>query len=398
MLKKNLAIVLLIFFALTASAQNFKIGHRQMLWVDSSRNNRQVLTELYYPADTKGEGVPVASGIFKFATVVFGHGYQLTYANYLWLKDSLVPKGYFVAFPRTEEELFPDHTAFAKDLAFITQKMNAGNSLSSFFFYKRLNGKFAVSGHSMGGGCSLLSVQYSNLITTVCPFAAAETNPSAIAACSTITIPAVLFAGKQDCVTPPYTNQIPMYDALSSSCKTYIEIKSAKHCHWANNSTVCTLGEFTCGGFSTNAKPTLQTTMSLMLPWLNAVLYNKLSEFNRFNSVLQTSTAITYQQLCSAKNNIDKPVISEMQKINIMPSPVTGGNNIFIEVPFLKAKNFTVTISNDMGNVVYTKQFVNNNSDKLQVPTNGFHKGYYFVNIVAGEEKMQGSFMVAVSN
>ena len=202
-----------ILAALTVTvsfAQNYKTGHRQVLWTDSSRNNRQVLTELYYPADTNGEDVPVAGGTAKFATVVFGHGYQLTYTSYLWLKDSLVPKGYFVAFPRTEEELFPDHNAFARDLAFITQKMNAGNALSYFFFYKRLNGKFAVSGHSMGGGCALLSVQYSSLINTVCPLAAAETNPSAIAACGSVTIPAVLFAGKQDCVTPPSTNQIPM--------------------------------------------------------------------------------------------------------------------------------------------------------------------------------------------
>lgn len=393
MVKKILFVAGLLISTI-AFSQNFKIGHRQMLWVDSLRSNRQVLTELYYPADTKGEDVPVAGGKFKFATIVFGHGYQLTYSDYLWFKDSLVPKGYFVAFPRTEEELFPDHTSFAKDLAFITQKMNSGNANPLLFFYKRLNGKYAVSGHSMGGGCSLLSVQYSNLITTVCPFAAAETNPSAIASCPSIKIPSVLFAGKQDCVTPPSSNQIPMYNALGSACKTYIEIKSAKHCHWANNSVLCTLGEFTCGGFSTTAKPTLKTTMSLMTPWLNALLYNKQSEFVRFNSLLQTNTSITYQQLCSTNFASVKPMQGGMKKINITPSPVRVGSIINIHFPNKNGDSFTVNISNQMGNSVYKKQFVNFRDSIIHLETNNFTKGYYFVNIISGDEKLQGSFLI----
>ena len=292
-MKTNLFITAILVCSIQLCfAQTYKVGHRQLLWVDSSRGNRQVLTELYYPADNNGETVPVASGTMKFATVVFGHGYQLTYTNYLWLKDSLVRKGYFVAFPRTEEELFPNHSAFAQDLAFITKKMSTGNTNATFFFFNRLNNKFAVSGHSMGGGCALLSVQYSSLISGVCPLAAAETDPSAITACSGITKPVLIFGGKKDCVTPPSSNQIPMYNALSSACKVYVEIKNAKHCHWAANGALCTLGEFTCGGFSTNPSGTYRNTMSLLSPWLGALLYNRSSDVTTFQNILQTNNDI----------------------------------------------------------------------------------------------------------
>lgn len=376
--------------------QTYKIGHRQMFWVDSSRNNRQVLTELYYPADTNGENVPVASGTMKFASVVFGHGYQLTYANYLWLKDSLVRRGYFVAFPRTEEELFPSHSAFAQDLAYITKKMNSGNSNPVFFFFNRLNGKFAVSGHSMGGGCALLSVQYSNLITGVCPLAAAETDPSAISACSGITIPSLIFGGKRDCVTPPSTNQVPMYNALASSCKVYVEIKNAKHCHWAANGTLCTLGEFTCGGFSTNPSGTYRTTMSLLGPWLGAALYNRASDVTAFQNVLQTSTTITYQAACTlsplalTKNTV-VPVITALQA---SPTIVSAGTQIRIQLPAdISFTNASVQVSNSMAMLVWQIK-LNAVMNVLPIPTHAFKPGNYFVRIDAGGKFYQAKFVV----
>lgn len=386
----------MLLFMQISFGQTYKVGHRQMLWVDSSRNNRQVLTELYYPADKNGEGVPVASGTMKFASVVFGHGYQLTYSNYLWLKDSLVRQGYFVAFPRTEEELFPNHSSFAQDLAYITKKMSSGNSNPVFFFYNRLNDKFAVSGHSMGGGCAFLSVQYSTLITTVCPLAAAETDPSAISACSGITIPALIFGGKKDCVTPPSSNQVPMYNALSSSCKVYVEIKNAKHCHWAANGTLCTLGEFSCGGFSTSPTVTYRTTMSLLGPWLGASLYNRSSDITVFQNVLQTSTAITYQAACtlSPLANLGNNAVYSITTLQASPTIVSAGTKVRIQFPAnVSLASASILVSNNMGLQVW-QQKINIALNELIIPTETFTKGNYFVRIDAGGKLYQTKFVV----
>lgn len=312
----------MILFATGSGAfsQLYKIGHRQVTYIDSSRNNRPVRTEIYYPADTKGENVAVAADGKKFPVMIFGHGYQLTYDSYLWLKDSLVPRGFYVAIPRTEEVLFPSHTNLAKDLAFLATVFKNENASSTSFLFRRVKNSYAVGGHSMGAGCALLSVQYNPLITTVVPFAAAETDPSAIAASAGIKIPAVLFAGKRDCVTPPATNQIPMYNALASTCKNYVEINNAKHCHWAANSAGCTLGEFTCGGFSTAFGPTVTNTIALLVPWLNATLYGNKKEFIRFNTLLTSLTAITYQQQCTVNaynTGTDIPVLNPLKALPV---------------------------------------------------------------------------------
>jgi hypothetical protein len=389
--KTLLFIILITFFQQASFSQNYKIGHRQMLWVDSTRNNRQVLTELYYPADVNGNNVAVAAGNTKFATVVFGHGYQLTYTNYLWLKDSLVPKGYFVAFPRTEEELFPDHEAFGRDIAFITKIMTSGNANTVFFFYNRLNGKFAASGHSMGGGCALLSVQYSPYITTVCPFAAAETDPSAIAACGSISLPSLIIAGKQDCVTPPSTNQIPMYNAIPASCKVYIEIKNAKHCHWAANGFLCTLGEFTCGGFSTGPGGTYKNTMAFLRPWLGASLYNRQSDITAFQQQLATNTAVTSQSSC----NLLYPTYfgNKMGHLQVTPGRVHSGQEVVLSFTDKITSDAILTITNSMG-VIFKQINLSQGTKHVNLNTSSFHPGLYYITTQMRNYKVQSSFMV----
>ena len=300
---------LFLFFSLftisiTTFAQNYKIGHRQLTWIDAARGNRSVKFEVYYPATNTGENVPVINNARNFPLIVFGHGYQLTYKNYLWFKDSLVPKGFFLVFPRTEEQLFPSHTDFAKDYAFIIDRFNATRNNNALWYYNRIKNKYAVGGHSMGGGCSLLSVQYSSKISAVFNFAAAETNPSAIAACNGIAIPALVFAGGKDCVTPPSSNQLPMYNAIQNICKTYVLIQAARHCHWSNNDATCRAGELFCAPVSTSPKATLTATFGLLYPWLNDKLNSNSNAAQKFQQLLTSTKGITYQQNCDA--NIDR--------------------------------------------------------------------------------------------
>jgi hypothetical protein len=128
----------------------------------------------------------------------------------------------------------------------VIEAMNGLNNQSNSLFFARISPKNAVMGHSMGGGCALLAKQYSTQINHVVTFAAAETNPSAISASSTIDLPSFTIAGTNDCVTPPATNQLPIYNALQSNCKNYLGITGASHCQMANSNFFCSVGEGSC--------------------------------------------------------------------------------------------------------------------------------------------------------
>ena len=149
-----LCIILMHAFA---SAQDFKIGHVQRSFVDTTRNNRQVTCEIYYPANINGDNVAIANGIFP--TLVFGHGFVMPASAYDVYWNAIVPKGYIMIFPTTESSLSPSHLNFGKDIAFLTQIMKQQHRISTSLFFNAVDSTSAVMGHSMGGG-SLVEIPY----------------------------------------------------------------------------------------------------------------------------------------------------------------------------------------------------------------------------------------------
>jgi len=212
------SIVPIMFFG-----QTYKVGHKQVTYTDPARNNRSIQTEIYYPANTAGDNVAIASG--QFPVLVFGHGFVMGWDAYQWLWDSIVPKGYIMAFPRTEGSISPSHSNFGLDLRFLNEKFKTENTTSASFFYQHIANTSAIMGHSMGGGSSFLAAENYTNFTTLINFAAATTNPSSITAASHVTVPLLMFIGENDGVAPPATHQIPMFDSCASSCKTRITIK-----------------------------------------------------------------------------------------------------------------------------------------------------------------------------
>ena len=73
-LKHYLFLLIAAVLALNVSAQSFSIGNTTSTFFDSSRN-RDVETRIYYPADSPGENVPVATG--SFPVLVLGHGFLI---------------------------------------------------------------------------------------------------------------------------------------------------------------------------------------------------------------------------------------------------------------------------------------------------------------------------------
>lgn len=305
-MKKLLAFLCVLFIFSFAKGQ-FHIGHTTINFVDSSRNNRVIPTEIYYPASATGENVPL-SGTEKYPLVVFGHGYLTIYSAYQNIWEALVATGYIVALPRTEGSILPNHLQFGNDLAFLPKAFSQASTVSSSLFYKRYSEKVCVAGHSMGAGAALLSFAGNTNITALAVLAPAETNPSAIAACNGIYIPCLLIAGSNDCITPPNTTAQIMYDSLDSQCKAFLNISGASHCQFANYNFNCSLGEASCFTPPTITRATQHATVNkYLVPYLNYFLKNNCQSWFNLQDSLSTATEVAWQQACLPQVNCTAP-------------------------------------------------------------------------------------------
>jgi pimeloyl-ACP methyl ester carboxylesterase len=292
---------LFIFFILfpgkPVRSQLFEIGHTSYTWFDSTRNDRPIPVEVYYPALTTGEEVPVAPG--QFPVLSLGHGFVMNVGSYTNFSDFLVPQGYIFVLSNTETGFSSSHQDFGLDLSFILHALELENNDPGSLFFGTISGTNAVMGHSMGGGASMLAAAGDTIVKAVVNFAAANTTPSAISAATNITVPALLFSGSGDCVTPPAQHQEPMYDSLASSCKTRIEVTGGGHCYFANDNFLCTFGENSCGpNITITREEQHDITFDFLLPWLDHFLKGEQEAWEIFSDSLAYSNRIAYEQDC----------------------------------------------------------------------------------------------------
>ena len=304
---KKLFFVSFLFLSLLGKAQTYAVGHVQITYTDPARASRSIQTEIYYPAATAGTSVPVSAGTFPI--IVFGHGFVMSWDAYQNIWEDLVPQGYIVAFPRTEGSISPSHGEFGKDLKFLVTKLQSESATNlSSPFYNHINTKSAIMGHSMGGGSTFLAAESNPNITTMVTFAAANTTPPSIAAATNVSVPALVFAGENDCVAPPADHQIPMYDSLGSTCKTFISVKGAAHCEFANYNFNCAFGQSTCTPTLAITRAQQQDAVADFLKlWLEYYLKDNCTSWDTFNDSLTVSPRITYDQACL----INAPVITQ---------------------------------------------------------------------------------------
>lgn len=244
-MKTKLYFLGIFLCVIVASAQNYAVGHVSTTFVDASRNDRNIPVEIYYPAGQAGDNVPLADDA-SFPTLIFGHGFVMGYDAYQNIWEMLVPSGFVMVFPKTEGGLSPSHLEFGKDLAFCVEGMQELDDDPNSVFFGHLSQTSALMGHSMGGGAAFIGMQQNPAITALAVLAPAETNPSAIGAASSVNAPSLIIAGANDCITPPSANQLPMYNALSGECKTYVSILGASHCQMSDFNFLCQIGEVTC--------------------------------------------------------------------------------------------------------------------------------------------------------
>jgi len=389
-MKKTLLLILLLnFCSKTSWAQSFQIGHKQQTFVDASRSNRNITTEIYYPSATAGNNVAIDSG--QFPVLIFGHGFVMVWSAYAPIWDALVPSGYIMVFPTTETGIFPSHTNFGKDIAYLVGAMKAEGTNSSSTFFGAVANTSAAMGHSMGGGAAFLSVQYDTSITALATLAAANTNPSSIAAATGISIPSIVIAGTNDCVTPPVQHQLPMYDSLSSLCKSYVSITGGSHCQFANTNFNCSIGEATCTPQPTITPAAQQTaTFDLLLPWLNYYLKNDIAAGGQFQNLITVGNGITSQQNCSLLTTQITEVETQ-STTTIFPNPFSSATTLQTNVSLTNA---ILTIYNIYGQAVV--QLNNINGQTVALSRENLLSGLYYVQLTERNKIITANKLVIV--
>ncbi len=306
-----LSISTFLLFGLSIAQQ--QIGHMTKTFVDASRNNRNIQTEIYYPAITAGNNVTASPG--EYPVIVFGHGFVMAWDAYTNLWEEFVPRGYIMVFPRTEGNAFStNHQNFGWDLQFLVNEIQNEDVLSTSPIYNVVSPATALMGHSMGGGAAFLAAdslcsngnQYLKTLVGLAPAESSTNGVSSISSSTNITVPALILSGVQDGVTPPIDHHIPMYNALGATCKTILNIIGGAHCYFANTNAACDFGESTSSnGISISRNEQHSITFDFVNSWLDYTLKNDCNAFTVFQDSVVTSTRISYSQTC----NINIPII-----------------------------------------------------------------------------------------
>ncbi len=334
---KKLLLLLALSFGHIVAQTPF-IGHAVFTFNDSTRTGgfgsgggpgRQIQCEVYYPStsSTGGDNVPLAPG--QYPVLVFGHGFVMVWSSYENIWTDLVPQGYVMAFVRTEGSFSPVHADFGLDLALVADRMVKEGNNPTCFLYNNLTNRSAIMGHSMGGGSSFLACAGNTAVTTMVTFAAANTNPSSIAAANNVSMPTLVIAGQNDCVAPPAAHQDSMYLKTAASCKAEITIKGAAHCEFANTNANCMFGQGTCSPQPTISSATQKTIASLYYSnWLAWFLKDDCNAWTTFNDSAGLNTAVIANRSCSITCAAGVSELHKMEGLTIYPNPANSSFTI----------------------------------------------------------------------
>lgn len=303
---KNTALLILLLASMPSAFAQF-IGQRTLTFNDPTRTGgfgsgggtgRQIQCEIYYPATANGSNTPITVG--EFPVIVFGHGFSMVWSAYQNVWEALIPQGYIMVFPRTEGSLSPNHNDFGLDLRVCVDRMQAEGANPASPFYQKVASETAIMGHSMGGGSTVLAASGQTNIRTIVCLAPAETNPSAVTAAGAVSVPALVLSGDGDAVTPPADHHTPIFNAMNSSCKTFLSINGGGHCYFANSNFNCDFGESTSGSAIGISRSEQQdVTQDMVSIWLQFYLKNQCSAWSQFGDSLALSNRFTEVHSCN---------------------------------------------------------------------------------------------------
>lgn len=290
---KNMLIAIGLLVCMGTSAQNRSIEKISLVLRDSERHNRKVPVDVFFPSIT-GENESTLTRI-KLPVICFGHGYLISGKWYSHIYELLVPEGYIVIIPASEDGMFPSHKKLAEDMVFAVSAVEKLDLDSSSPLYGRVDTIKCLMGHSMGGGSMILAATMARNIDAIIALAPFDTRPSAIKAASSVRMPALIFSGSNDCITPSARHHLPIYNSLSGSDKTYILIKGGTHCQMGVSHPQCDKGEKIAGckeGISPEEQ--LRILSRYIIPWLRFFLHGDECSGEDFDSEIENDNAVEY--------------------------------------------------------------------------------------------------------
>lgn len=413
---------LLFALIITASAfAQFPVGRMTINFKDASRTGgsaggatvtvpnggtgRSVGANLFYPSIISGTNTAVANG--QFPVVVIGHGFVMAASDYTNVANRLASLGYIVALARTENEgpipiPAPNHVEFANDLKYLAgavQTLNTTTITSLTSFNGKVTNKSALSGHSMGAGCSYIGAQNNTTITCLFNFAAAYSNTASATNSSNgganlVTVPSLVISGQLDNVADTLV-QNAHYNATASAKKFQVIIKGVAHCDFGNGTSgTCTIGQPACSGAGCNAI-LFERYMTYVEPFLANQLKNDCAEGNRFMDSLNSNSSnrvgrkITGTLACTT---VLETELDNIAYLAIYPNPSQSIVNI--DMNLVKNMDTKISITNQLGQIVFS-EIKSSESQQLKMPINceNWNSGIYFITINAGEKSVIQKFI-----
>ncbi|MFO7659372.1 MAG: hypothetical protein R6V77_00495 [Candidatus Cloacimonadaceae bacterium] len=227
-------IMVCLFTILILSLSAYTVGQYAKTFTDPNRNNRQILTWIYFPIDADN---PLES----YPYIVYGHGWNGDCTYYTTLTNAIVNLGWIIAYPRTEEGMFSyNTTSLALDMAFLKEAVYLETMNFTSPLYNKIDTLSVVGGYSMGGACAVAAASMDSSFNSLVTLAAAPITilnlyPESINLALNITAPSLTFSGSADTVAPPNTNQIPIYNNLASDYKSFVSFTGQVHDSFYNN-------------------------------------------------------------------------------------------------------------------------------------------------------------------
>jgi fermentation-respiration switch protein FrsA (DUF1100 family) len=191
--------------------------------------------EVHYPAVAGDPGSAIDRADGPHPIAAFGHGFLCSVDRYRSTGAHLASWGIVTILPTTQGGLFPSHSALADDLVASLDWLTSEGARKDSFWVGAIDGsERGLLGHSMGGGAAMLAAAGDPRTDAVAVLAAADTNPSAIAAASNIRCVARLIVGDDDSIVPP-SSTTGMYDNLAGP-KQDVTILGGFHCGFIDTS------------------------------------------------------------------------------------------------------------------------------------------------------------------
>lgn len=290
------------------------MGTTSWLLIDDTRGGREIACDVRYPGVSDTAETAPDNG--PFPLVVFGHGFLMGPEDYDGLSAGMVNAGYVVALVATEQTFAPSHQNFGLDLAFVANEMVQNGATGILDGW--LQPHAAIAGHSMGGGATWLAASTNPLIDAVVAFAPTETSPSAGAAGEDIQVPVLVLSGSADVITPPDTQHLPLYNSTTGApCRAFASLVDGSHCGFADQGTLCDIGEIGFQGLSHAEQ--LELTLGLLVPWLDAFLRDDPLAWGEFEDYAAASNDLILELDCALSIRPKIPL-----PLQVYPNPTSN--------------------------------------------------------------------------